>query len=70
VCILRTMCIFAWNNTKAMKKAKQDGTTRIHIVVSQELKEQLKQKADKDGRSLSSLVNWILTEHTKKNAGK
>ena len=51
-------------------KQSSEQTTRIHIVVSTDLKASLKAKADKEGRSLSGLVNFILTDYIKKNAGK
>jgi hypothetical protein len=53
-----------------MRKQREPNTTRIHIVVSSELKEALQKVAMKQGRSLSGLVNVVLTDYIKKNAGK
>lgn len=51
-------------------KQSSETTTRVHIVVTTELKAALKAKADIEGRSLSGLVNYILSEYIKKNTGK
>lgn len=54
----------------AKNKEGRANTTRVHVVVSIELKEALKAKAAKEGRSISGLVNFVLTEYLKKNAGR
>lgn len=40
--------------------------TRIYIVVSEELKKNLQSLADGERRSLSSFVNYILSDHVDK----
>ena len=53
-----------------MRKPKQSGTTRVTVVVTNDLKDALRAQAAKEGRSLSGLVNVALSEYIKKNAGK
>lgn len=51
-------------------KETSANTTRVHVVVTLDLKKALKEKAEKEGRSISGLVNFVLTEYLKKNAGR
>lgn len=44
-------------------KTKEADTTRIHVVVTRELKETLKKLAKADGRSVSGLANLVLTKY-------
>lgn len=52
-----------------MRKAKQSDTKRLSVVVTTDLKQALQAVATKEGRSLSGLVNIIVAEYIKKNAG-
>lgn len=51
-------------------KEARANTTRVHVVITLDLKKALKEKAEKEGRSVSGLVNYVLTEYLKKNAGR
>jgi hypothetical protein len=53
-------------NKKSMEAKTVKKMTRIYIVVSEELKKNLQSLADGERRSLSSFVNYILSDHVDK----